>query len=130
MPAGWQQLVTAVQAARAVRGLWPDRNPLPRALDRIEAAVARTLIMAVLAGAPLVADDLRNNQASKGMGGVHAEGYGLIIFAAVLLGLIGFFNLIYGIAAIANAHVFVANAHYVFGSLKSRGWITLIIGAL
>jgi hypothetical protein len=67
---------------------------------------------------------------AKGMGGAHAEGYGLIIFAAVLLGLIGFFNLIYGIAAIANSHVFTANAHYVFGSLKSWGWITLIIGAL
>ena len=30
--------------------------------------------------------------------------------------IIGFFNLIYGIAAIANSHVFVA-ALYVFGSL-------------
>ena len=34
-----------------------------------------------------------------------------------------------GIAAIANSHVFTANAHYVFGSLN-LGWITLILGAL
>jgi hypothetical protein len=40
------------------------------------------------------------------------------------------FNLIYGIAAIANSHVFTANAHYVFGDLRTWGWITLIIGVL
>jgi hypothetical protein len=58
------------------------------------------------------------------------EGHGLIIFASVLLVILGCFNLIYGIAAIANSHVFVANAHYVFGSLRTWGWITLIIGVL
>ena len=64
--------------------------------------------------------------------GRHAEGhgYGLVLFASVLLVIVGCFNLIYGIAAIANSHVFTANAHYVFGSLRTWGWITLIIGAL
>ncbi len=64
--------------------------------------------------------------------GRHAEGrgFGLVIFAAALLGLIGFFNMIDGIAAIANSHVFVANAHYVFGSLRTWGWITHIIAVL
>jgi len=42
----------------------------------------------------------------------------------------GCFNLIYGIAAIASSHVFTANAHYVFGSLLTWGWITLIISAV
>jgi hypothetical protein len=58
------------------------------------------------------------------------HGYGLVLFAAVLLLVIGFMILIYGIAAIANSHVFVAHAHYVFGSLRAWGWITLIIAAL
>ena len=58
------------------------------------------------------------------------EGHGLIVFAAVLLVILGCFNLIYGIAAIANSHVFVANAHYVLGNLRTWGWITLILGAL
>src|SRR5277367_199774 len=68
----------------------------------------------------------------RGTGGHRAEGsgYGLIFFAAILLLIVGVFNLIYGIAAIANSHVFVANAHYVFGSLRTWGWITLIIGAV
>jgi hypothetical protein len=37
--------------------------------------------------------------------------------------ILGCFNLTYGIAAIANSHVFTA-------SLRTWGWITLIIGAL
>jgi hypothetical protein len=71
-------------------------------------------------------------RSATGAGGRHAEGhgYGLVLFASVLLVIVGFFNLIYGIAAIANSHVFTANAHYVFGSLRTWGWITLIIGAV
>src|SRR5262249_21890461 len=67
-----------------------------------------------------------------GAGGQYAErsGYGLGLFASVMLVIVGWFNLIYGIAAIANSHVFTANAHYVFGNLRSWGWITLIIGVL
>jgi len=58
------------------------------------------------------------------------RGYGLIIFAAVVLFILGFFNMIYGIAAIAQSHVFVANARYVFGDLRTWGWITLILAVL
>ena len=67
---------------------------------------------------------------ARGTGRRLGEGYGLIVFASVLLVILGCFNLIYGIAAIANSHVFVANAHYVFGDLRTWGWITLVIGAL
>ena len=69
---------------------------------------------------------------SRGARGGRAEGkgYGLVIFAVILLAVIGCFNLIYGITAIANAHVFTANAHYVFGSLRTWGWIMLILGGL
>ena len=71
-------------------------------------------------------------KSGSGAGGRHAEGrgYGLVIFASVLLALVGFFNMIYGIAAIAQSHVFVANAHYVFANLRAWGWITLIIAVL
>ena len=69
---------------------------------------------------------------ASGAGGRHAEGhgYGLVLFAAVLLLVVGFFNMLYGIAAIANSHVFVANAHYVIGDLHAWGWVTLIISVL
>ena len=73
-----------------------------------------------------------STQPARDMAGDRAEGrgYGLVLFASVLLVIVGCFNLIYGIAAVANSHVFTANAHYVFGSLRTWGWITLIIGAL
>jgi hypothetical protein len=58
------------------------------------------------------------------------EGRGLIVFASVLLMVVGFFNLIDGIAAIADSHFFIANAHYVIGDLRAWGWTVLLIGAL
>lgn len=58
------------------------------------------------------------------------EGYWMIVFAATLLGVVGIFNLIDGIAAIANSHIFIANAHYVVGDLRAWGWVALILGAL
>jgi hypothetical protein len=71
-------------------------------------------------------------RSDSGAGGRHAEGrgIGLIFFASILLLVAGFFNMIYGIAAIAQSHVFTANAHYVFGNLRAWGWITLIIAIL
>ncbi len=69
---------------------------------------------------------------ASGAAGRHADGqgYGMVVFASILLFVIGFFNMLYGIAAIANSHVFVANAHYVIGDLRAWGWITLIIAVL
>jgi hypothetical protein len=58
------------------------------------------------------------------------HGYGLVLFASILLFVVGCFNIIYGIAAIAKPHVFVTNAHYVFANLRAWGWITLILGIL
>jgi hypothetical protein len=58
------------------------------------------------------------------------DGYGLVLFASILLVVVGCFNVIQGIAAIANSHVFIVNAHYVFANLRAWGWITLILGAL
>ena len=52
------------------------------------------------------------------------------LLAAVLLIISGVLNIVYGIAAIGNSSFFAHNAHYVFGSLKSWGWVSLILGAL
>ncbi len=58
------------------------------------------------------------------------RGVGRALFAAVLLMVGGALNLIWGIAAIGNSKFFVHDTHYVFASLKSWGWITLILGIL
>src|SRR6185503_16238615 len=58
---------------------------------------------------------------SRGRSYAEGRGYGLVLFAGVLLLVSGFWNLIYGIAA---------NAHYVFGNLRAWGWVTLIFAIL
>jgi hypothetical protein len=55
---------------------------------------------------------------------------GWLIFAVALLLTLGIFNVIDGIAAIGKSHFYVANAHYIFGDLKTWGWIVLCLGAL
>src|SRR5215469_12777050 len=56
-----------------------------------------------------------------------SHGYGLVLFASILLVVVGCFNCIQGIAAIANSHVFVANAHYVIANLKTWGWFAVAV---
>jgi hypothetical protein len=57
-------------------------------------------------------------------------GYGWVAFAGVLLLVLGTLNFIEGLAAIGNAHFFVGNTHYIFGSLNTWGWIVLCIGVI
>jgi len=66
----------------------------------------------------------------RGAGYGEPRGLGLVFFAAVMLLVVGIFNVIDGIAAIANSHLFVANAHYVIGDLRAWGWVALILGLL
>jgi hypothetical protein len=59
------------------------------------------------------------------------RGEGRVTFAAVLLIIAGVLNLIYGIAAISEAHFFTdAGNHYVIASLNTWGWITVLLGAI
>ncbi len=58
------------------------------------------------------------------------KGLGRVVFAAIFLLIGGLLNVVWGIAAIANSHVSVANTHYVFSDLKTWGWVMLILGAL
>jgi hypothetical protein len=59
------------------------------------------------------------------------RGVGRAIFAAILLVIAGTLNVIYGIGAISDAHFYTtANVHYVFSSLHTWGWITLILGVI
>ena len=67
---------------------------------------------------------------SRGSQAAEGRGYGLLIFASVLLLVVGFWNVIQGISAIARSRVYVGSAHYVFGDLRAWGWIALIFGIL
>jgi hypothetical protein len=65
--------VFLARAARAVRWLWPDRDPLRRTVDRVEAAVGAGLTVAVLAGAPLAATAAGHVASSVGFRAAHAQ---------------------------------------------------------
>ena len=55
---------------------------------------------------------------------------GWVTFAGILLLLSGALNVIYGISGISKSKFFNQNADYIFGNLKTWGWITLIIGII
>ena len=64
---------------------------------------------------------------SRRTGERHAEGYGhgLVVFASVLLVVVGCFSLIGGMATVANSHMFATNAHYVLGVIGLAGLASL-----
>jgi hypothetical protein len=55
---------------------------------------------------------------------------GWVIFAAIMLFVVGVLNVIYGIAAIGDSKFFVQDQKYILSNLNTWGWVTLIIGAL
>ena len=55
-------------------------------------------------------------------------GRGWIMFASVMFALIGVLNVIYGIAAIDNATFYARDIQFVFGDLKTWGWVLTILG--
>jgi hypothetical protein len=58
------------------------------------------------------------------------RGVGSALFVGILLLMVGTLNVIYGIAAVANSSFYVAEERYVFGSLHTWGWITIILGVI
>jgi hypothetical protein len=57
-------------------------------------------------------------------------GVGWLVFAAIVLALVGVMNVIYGIAAIGSSSFYVQDAHYVAGDLNAYGWLLAAVGAI
>ena len=58
------------------------------------------------------------------------EGTGWVLFAGIMIMMVGVLNIFWGIAAIDNSRFFVQDTTYIFSNLNTWGWIILIIGAL
>jgi hypothetical protein len=58
------------------------------------------------------------------------RGLGWIVFAGIMLSIVGILNIVYGIAAIDSSTVFTANAKYVITDLNTWGWVLLGVGAI
>jgi hypothetical protein len=64
------------------------------------------------------------------MEGEHMRGVGSALFVGILLMVAGVLNIIYGIAAVGDAHFYVNDTQFVFSSLHTWGWITIILGVI
>jgi len=60
----------------------------------------------------------------------NVRGVGSALFVGILLMIVGILNFFYGIAAVANSSFYVAGERYIFGSLHTWGWITIILGVI
>jgi hypothetical protein len=56
------------------------------------------------------------------------QGASWVLFAGIMIFLVGVLNIIWGIAAIGESRFFVADAQFVLSGLNTWGWIMLILG--
>ena len=63
-------------------------------------------------------------------GAYDAPGGGWILFAGIMLMLVGVLNVIWGIAAIGDSSFFVNDSRYILSNLNTWGWVTLILGVI
>ena len=58
------------------------------------------------------------------------EGQGWVLFAGIMILIVGVMNVVYGIAAIDKSTFFIQDAKFVVAELNSWGWILLVVGAV
>ena len=58
------------------------------------------------------------------------RGAGRVVFAAILLLIVGTLNIIYGIGALDGARVFVGDTRFLFSNLNTMGWVLILLGVI
>ena len=58
------------------------------------------------------------------------RGAGSAVFVGILLMIAGVLNIAYGIAAVGNSHFYLNDTTYLFSSLHTWGWITIVLGVI
>ena len=56
------------------------------------------------------------------------RGAGRVVFAGVVLLIVGTINIIYGIGALDGANIFVNDTRYVLTDLNTLGWVLIVLG--
>jgi hypothetical protein len=62
--------------------------------------------------------------------GDHMRGAGRVVFAAILLLIVGTLNIIYGIGALDDANYFANDTRYILTNLNALGWVLIILGVI
>jgi hypothetical protein len=58
------------------------------------------------------------------------RGAGRVVFAAILLTIVGTINIIYGIGSLDDANIFVNDKRFIFTNLNTLGWVLIVLGIL
>ena len=58
------------------------------------------------------------------------RGSGRVMFAAIVLLIVGTLNIIYGIGALDNANIFVNDTRFILTNLNTLGWVMIILGVI
>jgi hypothetical protein len=67
---------------------------------------------------------------SRDSGAYPVEGAGWVLFAGIMIMMVGVLNVVWGIAAIDSASFFLEDTRYIISDLNTWGWVVLVIGAL
>ena len=58
------------------------------------------------------------------------RGAGRMVFAAIMLMIVGTINIIYGIGALDGARIYVNDTRFVLDNLNTLGWVLIILGTI
>ena len=58
------------------------------------------------------------------------RGAGRVVFAAIVLVMVGVANVIYGIGAIDGANYFANDTRYILDDLNTLGWVLIVLGVI
>jgi len=58
------------------------------------------------------------------------RGAGRVVFAAIILLIVGTINIVYGIGALDDANYFVNDTRFVLDNLNTLGWVLIILGVI
>ena len=58
------------------------------------------------------------------------RGAGRVVFAAIMLLIVGTLNIIYGLGALDDANIFVNDTRFVLDNLNTLGWVLIILGVI
>ncbi len=75
-------------------------------------------------------DPALQDASARSDGAFDEAGGGWILFAGIMLMLVGLLNVIWGIAAVGNSSFFVHDTKYILSDLNTWGWVTIIIGVV
>src|SRR3954451_21366226 len=132
-----------LNSSSSIRTAWPSHPiqrhmaPLPfsevAAHSRRGGAASRHLIRMMRAlrrPCAIALSASRNRARENKLRRYGMRGVGRALFAATLLLMAGFINIIYGIGALDDANIFVHDQRYIFTNLNTMGWVLIVLGII